>query len=168
MTGDNDGTSSNPDGDGQEIVTGEEGGREGLPLAASAEKGVPRGVVILVVVFLDLCAVGMAMSLVTPLIMELGTTSPLAPFPLPIPVAPSHCPSPLPLPFVPFRLHLLPLPFPFAPFSFRLPPHLRLTLPLPPLNTPLFHPPPPPPTPLYPPSVPLNLRPCALLLTPNS
>ncbi|CAI5460953.1 unnamed protein product [Closterium sp. Yama58-4] len=64
-------------GDGQEIVTG--GSRiarikEGKLPAMGAEKGVPRGVVILVVVFLDLFAVGMAMPLVTPLIKELGAS----------------------------------------------------------------------------------------------
>ncbi|CAI5510005.1 unnamed protein product [Closterium sp. Naga37s-1] len=62
---------------GQDVVTGGLSTvriREGMPPAAGAEKGVPRGVVILVVVFLDLFAVGMAMPLVTPLIKELGAS----------------------------------------------------------------------------------------------
>ncbi|CAI5972686.1 unnamed protein product [Closterium sp. NIES-64] len=69
------GTGNNEYGDGQDVVTGGRSTvriREGMPPAAGAEKGVPRGVVILVVVFLDLFAVGMAMPLVTPLIKELG------------------------------------------------------------------------------------------------
>ncbi|CAI5502122.1 unnamed protein product [Closterium sp. Naga37s-1] len=117
-TGAYDGTRSSSDyRDGQEIVTG--GGsiariREGTPLAAGAEKGVPRGVVILVVVFLDMCAAGMAMPLVTSLIKELGMPFPLAPFALPLPFAPSLCSFPLPLPFAP-PLCPSPLPLPFAP-----------------------------------------------------
>ncbi|CAI5510734.1 unnamed protein product [Closterium sp. Naga37s-1] len=67
----------NSEYDGQDIVTGERSIvriREGMPPVVGAEKGVPRGVVILVVVFLDLFAVGMAMPLVTPLIKELGAS----------------------------------------------------------------------------------------------
>ncbi|CAI5994402.1 unnamed protein product [Closterium sp. NIES-65] len=70
------GTGNNEYG-GQDVVTGGRSIariREGIPPAAGAEKGVPRGVVILVVVFLDLFAVGMAMPLVTPLIKELGAS----------------------------------------------------------------------------------------------
>ncbi|CAI5503761.1 unnamed protein product [Closterium sp. Naga37s-1] len=68
------GTGNNEYG-GQDVVTGGRSIvriREGMPPAVGAEKGVPHGVVILVVVFLDLFAVGMAMPLVTPLIVELA------------------------------------------------------------------------------------------------
>ncbi|CAI5503760.1 unnamed protein product [Closterium sp. Naga37s-1] len=71
------GTGNNEYGEGQDVVTGGRSTvriREGMPPAVGAEKGVPRGVVILVVVFLDLFAVGMAMPLVTPLIKELGAS----------------------------------------------------------------------------------------------
>ncbi|GJP56921.1 hypothetical protein CLOM_g15977 [Closterium sp. NIES-68] len=67
------GTSNIESRDGQETVVGRRGTARTREVTTSGQ-GVPRGVVILVVVFLDLFAVGMAMPLVTPLIKELGAS----------------------------------------------------------------------------------------------